>query len=568
MFDYGGYPCWSCAELEIARGVNYVLVPTYDIDTGEPKAILAASYEGNQVIGVHYVDGSIVEEGLRLLPDDAHMRYWTQIFDYFKLLQKNKNPDKDDYFLFRTTLDPCIMSNASECVCGLGSGAGGALCSNVGTTAECDKYRCGMVAGAVYVFGGSGGGGGPSSGPPDPVKDEDFPTNSEVTDPFDPWAFWNSVIQGSGGGQIISFGDYSYYNNTAFRSHVISTVMGYLQPEGPQFCFNGDMIPDLGGTQFDNVTMVLYYALESGQYDQYQICNFLMFVGSQANAITSPEIGLYLLENPESAEAIVSWLNSKSNTNSAYAVFEALTSILMESGTANNLNSLLASSDLLYGLLDGHGLNLSLAENILLLKDSNAINAILSANNPFDATNFFNRIELMKISEPLIRNDRAWELYFILESDPDALVECGDPPSDISDWSELASFIPPENVLKRLEEMGEGWRLQGFLTPTAAPRINLDYFSTTITQMPINPTTNEPWVPDELFQHIRQNINDFVDTNNSEFTPIEGDESKWLSDNPTNTIISIDIKAPTEYLGDDGSVICAQSKHAVGYFLQ
>lgn len=90
---------------------------------------------------------------------------------------------------------------------------------------------------------------------------------------------------------------------------------------------------------------------------------------------------------------------------------------------------------------------------------------------------------------------------------------------------------------------------------TAAPSINLDYFTTTITQMPINPNTGQPWSPDAFFQHLRKNINDFVDTNNSEFIPIAGDEQLWLSNNPVPAAIHINIFGP-----DNGSVICAQSE--------
>ena len=169
-----------------------------------------------------------------------------------------------------------------------------------------------------------------------------------------------------------------------------------------------------------------------------------------------------------------------------------------------------------------------------------------------DKLNYIERMYTLILNEPDIRWDRSIELYELLSTNPSALTSCGSPMADVNDWSDLASFVPPQNVLDRLDDLGEGWRLQGFLTPTAAPSINLDYFSTTITQMPINPATNQPWSPDALFQHIRKNINDFVNTNLSEFNPIAGDESLWLSYNPLTTVISIDI------FPDDGSVICAQ----------
>jgi hypothetical protein len=113
-----------------------------------------------------------------------------------------------------------------------------------------------------------------------------------------------------------------------------------------------------------------------------------------------------------------------------------------------------------------------------------------------------------------------------------------------------------------LHELGEGWRLQPLQTPSSAPRLNLDYFSITIDQIPINPMTGLSWTPEELFSHIRKNINDFVDVNLSEFLPFSSfDQELWLSNNPVRSIISIDIQGP-----DNGSVICGQSENCCWIF--
>lgn len=52
-----------------------------------------------------------------------------------------------------------------------------------------------------------------------------------------------------------------------------------------------------------------------------------------------------------------------------------------------------------------------------------------------------------------------------------------------------------------------------------------------------------------------------MNNSNSEFNPLPNDEALWLSDNPEEAIISIDIKILNlnkSWLGDDGSVICSQ----------
>lgn len=176
-------------------------------------------------------------------------------------------------------------------------------------------------------------------------------------------------------------------------------------------------------------------------------------------------------------------------------------------------------------------------------------NFVDSKDNKLDALNYISRINDLKTDDPAIRYDRAVEFYNLLSDNPDALTACNNPPQSIEDWSTLASFVPPQNILDLLTGLGEGWKLQGFQTPTAAPSINLDYFSTNITEMPLNPNTGQKFLPQEFFDYFRVNINDFVDKEASEFL----DDGGWDSSNPLGTVLSIDINGP-----DNGSVICSQ----------
>ncbi|MEQ8703350.1 MAG: hypothetical protein RIC19_05500 [Phaeodactylibacter sp.] len=169
----------------------------------------------------------------------------------------------------------------------------------------------------------------------------------------------------------------------------------------------------------------------------------------------------------------------------------------------------------------------------------------------------------LKNEDYQVKYERGEELFEELLNNPSFFVNCGDPPNAISDWSDLASFVPPQNVLDKIEAQGEGWDLQRITQYSGAPSINLDYFSVLITEMPFkSASTTEKWEPQELFNYFRKNINEFVDNSNSEFHPLSFlDEALWLSDNPLETIISIDIKTPildVSALGDDGSVICSQ----------
>jgi hypothetical protein len=175
-------------------------------------------------------------------------------------------------------------------------------------------------------------------------------------------------------------------------------------------------------------------------------------------------------------------------------------------------------------------------------------------------------LDLLDNNEGYVRQ-RFFELWNLIQNDPYALVngcENTNPDYPISFWSTNAQFIPPQAVKDKINQMGEGWRIQYLSTPTLAPSINLDYFPVTITQMPIKDTnTGEPWQAQDFFQYIRKNINDFVNTNNTEFTFTSSENAIWQSSNPFLAVSSLDIKFPGTggYVpADDGSVICAEAQ--------
>lgn len=78
--------------------------------------------------------------------------------------------------------------------------------------------------------------------------------------------------------------------------------------------------------------------------------------------------------------------------------------------------------------------------------------------------------------------------------------------------------------------------------------VNMDYFPITIDKLPPGVTA------EQLLNHIRTNINSFVDTNYSYFEPYHwngiNDTDLWGSSNPLGAVIGIDIKGP-----DNGSVV-------------
>ncbi len=130
------------------------------------------------------------------------------------------------------------------------------------------------------------------------------------------------------------------------------------------------------------------------------------------------------------------------------------------------------------------------------------------------------------------------------------------PCEEIEKYRELAELVPTSQVLDKLTYLNTNHPsyfgdfdihsiedANGFV-------VNMDNFSVTVDELPTGMTA------EGLLQEIRLNLNDFVNTNNSEFSPYNlysdypYDESfNWNSVNPVGTIIYIDI------LGDDGSVV-------------
>ncbi|RAV27404.1 hypothetical protein [Sinomicrobium soli] len=82
--------------------------------------------------------------------------------------------------------------------------------------------------------------------------------------------------------------------------------------------------------------------------------------------------------------------------------------------------------------------------------------------------------------------------------------------------------------------------------------VNMDYFPVTVNELPV--VNGQRQTPEQFLNHIRTNINSFVDTEYSEFEPYQWpglDEiTLWNSSNPLGAVIGIDIKGP-----DNGSVI-------------
>jgi hypothetical protein len=149
-----------------------------------------------------------------------------------------------------------------------------------------------------------------------------------------------------------------------------------------------------------------------------------------------------------------------------------------------------------------------------------------------------------------------------IKLDPYALFDI--PCEDLEHYKRIANKEIPAEVYARLDSLKNSMDLWQALKPYAdwnilelenagGVQINLDYYAVKIDKLPPYTTA------EELINEIRSNINGFVDTEVSEFTPFPGisNESNRWQDYPLGSIIQIDMGA--EYIGniEDGSVICS-----------
>ncbi|MGI4759190.1 MAG: hypothetical protein ACRYF0_00690 [Janthinobacterium lividum] len=132
-------------------------------------------------------------------------------------------------------------------------------------------------------------------------------------------------------------------------------------------------------------------------------------------------------------------------------------------------------------------------------------------------------------------------------------------------WRSLITFIPPQSVIDRLNNLTaneksktllippsyvtvppETWQIQSIQNASGVA-INLDYFPIKVDRLPAGFST-----PEALLDYMRRNLNSNINTSLTSFAPhpdIIGENARWQSSNPLGSIIAITIP------GNSGSVI-------------
>lgn len=151
-----------------------------------------------------------------------------------------------------------------------------------------------------------------------------------------------------------------------------------------------------------------------------------------------------------------------------------------------------------------------------------------------------------------------------LKSSPSLLLNI--PCSEIPKWQALISLQIPTSVKNKIttldnQSMFTVYNIQ-YLEHASGAAINLDYFPVTINTLPKNPTTGIQFTPTEFLNYVRLNINSFIDTTISSFSPTTlntgyNEAQIWSSTNPLGAIIHIDIPLPA----GDGSVVCSETNN-------
>jgi hypothetical protein len=177
--------------------------------------------------------------------------------------------------------------------------------------------------------------------------------------------------------------------------------------------------------------------------------------------------------------------------------------------------------------------------------------SLSGGDSSHDSTEFPEDGEVIPLIRPVII-DPEFALQYELMADPYKLID-NIPCEELEKWQEVSSFTPPQSVVDKMTNLADkygGFDIQT-LSNAKGATVNMDYFSVKIDRLP------EEMNPEQLLNQIRLNINNFIDTKYSNFSPEDevdtgfDEVAIWNSNNPVTSILHIEIP------GNEGSVICS-----------
>ncbi len=162
-------------------------------------------------------------------------------------------------------------------------------------------------------------------------------------------------------------------------------------------------------------------------------------------------------------------------------------------------------------------------------------------------------------------------LNFKADQNPNILIELDC--EQLKKWQSVATHKPSTSVIHKINQLEKDYPNAAALftgdfeiqniEDANGTTVNMDFFPVKVSRLP------DGMSADDLITEIRTNINNFIDTEESEFTPFnlsnEGkninytikEDELWNSDSPLGSVIHIDIPLPA----GDGSVVCSYKNH-------
>lgn len=123
---------------------------------------------------------------------------------------------------------------------------------------------------------------------------------------------------------------------------------------------------------------------------------------------------------------------------------------------------------------------------------------------------------------------------------------------EVPHWKTVLSFRPPAVVQKRVRARGKDWAVHRL--EDAVGDVNLDIYSVIVSKLPSK--GGKVMEAAEIVEHVRRNLNDFVDQSVAKFQPFDEDERKlWESDDPTGAILLVDMEIFGVANPDSGCVV-------------
>jgi hypothetical protein len=147
-----------------------------------------------------------------------------------------------------------------------------------------------------------------------------------------------------------------------------------------------------------------------------------------------------------------------------------------------------------------------------------------------------------------------------IDVDHPAAREAESADTDWRPWTDLILHQVPQPIVATMAKRG----ISILGLKDAYGDINLDYYAVKISRLPF--LHGNQLTPETLLTYIRQNFDDFVDTNNSSFPPLDNsiDKPRWESGDPLGAAIDIHV----HFLGIilQALVVCSRSEPRLWVF--